>query len=377
MHIAPLAGIRVVELGSSIAGPFAALILAQLGAEVIKVEPPVGGDAMRTWGAPFVDGQTAAFETFNRGKKSVAVDFSDAGQMAALRRFIDAGADVVLQNLRPGVVDRFELDETTLRAANARLVYCNLGAFGRRGPLADSPGYDPLMQAFSGLIAGTGEADRDPVRVGAPIMDLSTGMWAAIGILGLLVRRAGTDVGGTVDTSLFESSLAWQSLNFATMQVTGAPPGRSGLTGPLIAPNGGFQACDGIVMIVVGTNAQFTRMCVALDVAGLAGDPRFASSNARYQHREALREVLDDAMRGESRAHWVERLNAANVPCAPLQDLAEVAGHPQTAAMGAVQQRPGTGFEVLGLPLGIDGERPAYAAPAPALGADSALLNDD
>jgi crotonobetainyl-CoA:carnitine CoA-transferase CaiB-like acyl-CoA transferase len=377
MNELPLQGVRVIELGSSIAGPFSALILSQLGAEVIKVEPPDGGDVMRRWGEPAVAGTSAAFETFNRGKRSVVVDFHDAEQVAKLRRFIDAGVDVVMQNLRPGAAERFGLGADTLCAANPQLIYCNLGAFGNRGPMAAQPGYDPLMQAFAGIIAVTGEAERDPARVGVSIIDLSTGMWGAIGILGLLLRRVRTGLGGVADGSLLESSLTWMSLNFGTLQVTGEAPKRSGLGGPLIAPNGGFQARDGIVMIVVGTDAQFARMCAALELSALKDDARFTHPGGRLQHKQALQELLEQSMRCQDRAYWVTRLNAANVPCAPIQDLREAVAHPQTQAMGMVQTGPSGDYAVLGFPLSFDGVRPAYAQRSPRLDEHGELLHDD
>ncbi len=370
----PLDGVRVVELGSSLAGPFAALILAQLGAEVIKVEPPHDGDATRSWGAATVNGTTAAYETFNRGKKSVMVNYRDTDAVASLRRFVAAGTDVVMQNLRPGTATSFGLDAAMLRADNPDLIYCNLGAFGDRGPMRELPGYDPLMQAFGGIIDATGEADT-PSRVGVSLIDLSTGMWGAIGVLSLLFRRANGAGGGVVDGSLFESSLIWMSLNFGTLQSSGAVPGRGGLRGPLIAPNGGFNASDGIVMLVVGTNQQFCAMCEAIERPELANDPRFADNSTRRDNHDALDEAINAAIAHAPRAYWVERLNARNVPCAPIHTLSEAASHPQTEAVEMVQTHPETGFSVFGIPLRLDGVRPAYDQAAPALGADNALLD--
>ena len=375
MSLQPLTGVRVVELGSSIAGPFAALILSQLGAEVIKVEPPDGGDVMRRWGAATANGTTAAYETFNRGKKSVVVDFRDPAAVARLRTFIDAGTDVVLQNLRPGTADDFGVGAGELRGNKPDLIYCNIGAFGDRGPMQTLPGYDPLMQAFAGIIDATGEPAQ-PARVGVSIIDMSTGMWAAIGTLSLLFRRAAGHGGGVVDGSLFESSLMWMSLNFGTLQSSGATPPRGGLQGPLIAPNGGYHASDGIVMLVVGTDAQFRALAEVLDLPSLAYDSRFLDNSGRRQHLEALNAAINGAMQAESRAHWVERLNARNVPCAPIHTLAEAVVHPQTEALDIVQSNHDESFRVLGMPLRLDGVRPPYAAPAPALGADDELLGE-
>lgn len=371
----PLAGIRVVELGSSLAGPFAALILGRMGAEVFKVESP-DGDAMRCWGTPRGADSSGPFEAFNRGKHSLVVDFNDADAITRLTNFIGAGVDVVLQNLRPGVADRFGLGATALTAQCDRLVYCNQWAFGDRGPLASQPGYDPLIQAFSGIIQATGEAERDPVRVGVSMIDLSTGMWGAMGILSLLVRRATTGQGGIVDTSLFESGLAFMGLHHATLVTDDKVPGRGGLTGPLLAPNGGFTARDGIIMVVVGTDAQFRRLCQAIDLPALVDDPRFGTTIERYANRDALTAALNDRLRSTDRAEWAARLSAVNIPNAPVQDLREAVNHEQTQAIGAVQTSPDNDFSVIGLPLRFDGERPAYGSAAPGLGEHSHLLDD-
>jgi crotonobetainyl-CoA:carnitine CoA-transferase CaiB-like acyl-CoA transferase len=363
----PLAGFRVVEMGSSLAGPFAALILRQLGAEVFKVEA-AGGDAMRSWGKPHVNNTSAGFETFNHGKRSIVVDLTNADEVAALVRFIEAGVDVVLQNLRPGVAERFGLGSAELTARCPELIYCNQWSFGDRGPMSPQPGYDPLMQAFAGIIDATGEADRSPARVGASIIDMSTGMWGAMGILALLVRRATGSGGGVVDASLLESGLAWMGLNFAALQADGTVPQRGGLQGPLISPNGGFTANDGIIMIVVGTDPQFARLSSLLDLPGLSEDERFATSNARFSNRTALTQELNAALSQKDRAHWASLLNEANIPNAPVQNLAEATEHEQTKALEIVQTNPNTKFSVIGLPLRFDGHRPGYDGRSPALG---------
>lgn len=370
----PLEGIRVVELGSSLAGPFAALILGQLGAEVFKVES-TEGDAMRRWGTPVGEDSSGPFEAFNRGKRSLVVDFKNEVQVKSLRRFIEDGADVVLQNLRPRAAARFGLGAEEMTKRCPRLVYCNQWAYGDRGPLTDLPGYDPLLQAFSGIIHATGEAGRDPARVGVSLIDLSTGMWGAMGILALLTRRATTGAGGVTDASLLETSLAFMGLHHASLTTDDQIPERSGLTGPLISPNGGFTASDGIVMIVVGTDGQFARLCKAIGLDALGDDTRFITTGDRYANRSALTELLNQHLVGESRAHWAEKLNASNIPNAPVQDLREASNHPQTEAIGMVQKSPDGTFSVMGIPLRFDGERPAYVAPAPHLGEHTALLS--
>ena len=343
-------------------------ILGGLGAEVIKVEHPATGDASRRWGPASVGGTTPIFETVNRGKKSIAVDFEDPREVERLKALIQKDIDVVVQNLRPGAAERYGLGAEELTRSSPALVYCNQSAYGRQGPLSDLPGYDPLMQAFAGIIEATGDPDGAPSRVGVSIIDIATGMWSAIGILGMLMRRTHTHGGGTVDTSLLETALAWMTLNFGTLQSTGTPPSRSGLHGPLISPNGGYRAADGLMMIVCGTDEQFARLCQVLDRLEITEDERFSTSNSRFEYRDALTHLLDEALGQQPRAYWSRRLDAVGVPCAPVQDVGEAVSHPQTGALGIIQDAPQASFQVIGLPVRLDGERPGYDRQSPSLG---------
>jgi crotonobetainyl-CoA:carnitine CoA-transferase CaiB-like acyl-CoA transferase len=220
----PLSGLFVVEIGTSIAAPFGAFVLAELGAEVLKIERPGSGDDARSWGPPFFDGASPMFRAINRDKQSAVVDLKDARECNALRELIVARADVVLQNLRPGVVEGCGLDARTLRQRKPSLIYCSLSAYGASGPLRDKPGYDPLMQACGGIMSITGDAGRDPVRVGPSIVDQGCGMWAAIGILAALHRRQLTGEGCEIDGSLYETAVSWCGMHIATYNVTGTLP---------------------------------------------------------------------------------------------------------------------------------------------------------
>jgi crotonobetainyl-CoA:carnitine CoA-transferase CaiB-like acyl-CoA transferase len=362
----PFEGITVVELGTSVAAPFAGKILAELGARVIKVENPDGGDPARRWYPAMPDGNSASFQSVNMGKLSVAVDMTDAEDMARLKTLIVDQADVVLQNLRPGAVQRFSIDAETLRKDKPGLIYCNAGAFGD-GPLGSLPGYDPLMQAFSGITDLTGEADRPPSRVGVSLIDLGTGMWSAIGIISALYRRLATGEGGVVDTSLFETSVGWITLPVAELAVSGKAPTRSGLQGPIVAPNRGYQATDGIQVIVVGTDGQFRRFCDALDCPELADDPRFTKSTDRLANEAELSRLVGEIIATDTRAAWSERLNAAGIPNAPVQTVEEVVAHPQTAALGLLRPGEDLNQHYVGLPMRLDGERPASISHAPRL----------
>ena len=362
----PFEGITVVELGTSVAAPFAGKILTELGAQVIKVENPDGGDPARRWYPALPDGNSASYQSVNMGKLSITIDMTDQDELDRLKALIAKKADVVLQNLRPGAVERFSIDAKTLRKDNPRLIYCNAGAFGD-GPLGDLPGYDPLMQAFSGITDLTGEADRPPSRVGVSLIDLGTGMWSTIGIISALYRRQATGQGGVVDTSLFETSVGWTTLAVAELAVTGKAPKRSGLQGPIVAPNRGYQASDGIHVIVVGTDGQFRRFCDELNCAALADDPRFAKSTDRLTNEAELSRLVGEIIATDTRASWSKRLNAAGIPNAPVQTVEEVVVHPQTEALGLLRSGEDESMKFVGLPLRLDGVRPASVSHAPRL----------
>ena len=255
----PLSGIVVVELGHSVAAPAAGQILGDLGAEVVKIEKP-GGDDARKWGPPFLDGQAATFQAFNRNKRSVVCELRDPPQRARLVDFIVRKADVVLQNLRPGQVDELGLDAAALCGKKPSLVYCNVGAFGARGPLKDKPGYDPLMQAFGGIMSVTGEEGRPPVRVGPSIVDQGTALWGVVGILSALYRRRDTGKGGVVDVSLFETAAAWMGIHAAQYLGSGEIPLRHGSGQGGIAPYKAYLTKDGYLVVAAGNDALFEKL---------------------------------------------------------------------------------------------------------------------
>ena len=364
----PLSGLVVVELGTSVAAPFGAQILAELGADVIKVENPRGGDDARAWGPPFVDGVAAVFRAINRNKRSAAVDFTDSAQCEALRRFIVAQADVVLQNLRPGTVEKFRLDAATLRAEKPTLIYCNLAAFGSRGPLKRKPGYDPLMQAFGGIMSITGEDGRPPVRVGPSLVDQGAGMWAVIGILAALQRRALTGEGCLVGTSLYETALGWTAMHTANFLASGKVPRRLGSENFGIAPYRAYEAQDGWIVIAAGNDNLFARLCQALGRAEWVDDPEFRTNPDRVQNRDRLNELVASVIATGTRDAWLAKLDAAGVPCAPVLALDEVQAHPQSHAVEMLQGPPDGGLSLMGIPLEFDGERPPYRRQAPATG---------
>lgn len=371
----PLAGITVVELGSSLAAPYAALILGEMGAEVIKIEHPDGGDVARYLGKPGPNGYAHFFEAFNRNKKSVTIDFTKPDELSRLRRLIIEQADVVLQNLRPGVVEDLGIDAQTFMAEKPSLVYCNLGAYGGTGPMSMLPGYDPLMQAFSGLCDVTGPADGEPCRVGPPVIDQGTGMWAAMGILAQLAQRNKTGKGGVVDVALFETAMAFMTLPMANIIGTGKYTPRGGMLGGAgVAPNRAYETQDGSLVVIALTERQFRNMCAALGHAEWIDDPRFASNPLRWRNEAELRRLMNDVLRIGTRAHWTALLDKAGVPSAPVQTPIEALNHPHTQAGDLVRgSADGASPQVL-LPVKFDHKRPAYRHRAPQLGEHNELL---
>jgi crotonobetainyl-CoA:carnitine CoA-transferase CaiB-like acyl-CoA transferase len=369
----PLDGTVVVELGQSVAAPFAGQVLADLGACVIKVERPSGDDA-RTWGPPFLDGAAATFQALNRGKRSVVCDLRDDEARAALTTLIERHADVVIQNLRPGQVTALGLDADTLRATKPSLVYCNLGAFGHTGPLADRPGYDPLMQAFGGIMSVTGEPGRDPVRVGPSIIDMGTGLWAVVGIVSALLRRDRTGVGGVVDVSLFETAATWMSVFAVQHLASGVVPEPLGSGQAGIVPYRSFRTADGNLVVAAGNDALFVRLCGALDRESWVRDARRIRREARVEHREELCGLIEPIMATRTTAAWSADLDAAGVPNAPVQTVAEMLAHEQTTALGIVRTLDGMSQPVIGSALSFDGERPFAASRPPGLGEATAEL---
>jgi crotonobetainyl-CoA:carnitine CoA-transferase CaiB-like acyl-CoA transferase len=357
----------VIELGHSVAAPFAGQILADLGAEVIKIEKP-GGDDARHWGPPFVDGAAATFQSLNRSKRSLVLDLRDPGCFSQLNALIDERADVVLQNMRPGQVQTLGLDAATLRARKPSLVYCNLGAFGSTGPLADRPGYDPLMQAFSGIMSVVGELGGNPVRVGPSIVDMGSGMWAALGIVSLLMRRRSTGEGGVVDVSLFETATAWMTMYAAQYLASGKLPGKNGSGQAGIVPYRAYRTADGDLVVAAGNDGLFRKLCKVVGHPEWAEEPRFISNPARVENAAALYALLEQCFITKGSNEWTMLLDEAGIPCAPVQDVAGMLAHAQTAALGQVQSVQGSSIPLIGLPMRLDGERPQPRGASPKLG---------
>jgi crotonobetainyl-CoA:carnitine CoA-transferase CaiB-like acyl-CoA transferase len=372
----PLKGYCVVEVGNSIAGPYAGLILAELGASVIKIESPEGGDFARSWGPPFWDGAAPHFVALNRNKTAITADLANAVEREALATLIVRDADAVIFNLRPGMAAERGLGADELLRRKPSLVYCDIGAFGRGGPLSHKAGYDPLMQAYGGLMSITGEDEtRPPIRVPVSIIDMGSGMWAAIGMLASLIEREKTGRGGIVEASLFETALAYTACQLAS--VTIAPrrmkPQGSGASG--IVPYQAFRAADGWIVIGGGNDGLFVKIAKALGRPDLADDPRFATNAGRVENRGVLIPLLEAEIAKCSIAEVRSRMDAHGVPNAPVQRIDEVVHDEHAKALGIIQSGPEGALPTVGLPLRFDGERPPYQRAAPKLGEDGGITD--
>jgi len=370
----PLAGITVVELGHSVAAPYAGLILADLGARVIKVENPASGDYARGWGPPFWNETASAFHSLNRGKEGVTVDFSNADEVAALKALILHEADAVIQNLRPGILEKFGLTAEPMRTEKPSLIWCDIGAFGASGPLATKPGYDPLAQASTGIMSVTGEGGRPPVRVGVSLVDMGAGMWTVIGMLAGLIARNTTHQGRVVATSLYETGLAWMTVPLAGFAASGEVRKPYGSGTAEIVPYQAFETADGWLMIAAGNDNLFAKLCGALALDELARDRDFTTNTGRVVNRDRLLPQIAAAVRPHTTDALGLLLDKAGVPNAPLLTVDQVAVHPQTRALDMTVRCDGDDIDLVGIPLSFDGARPRVRTAAPKLGEHNAVL---
>lgn len=370
----PLQGITVLELGHSVAAPFAGEIFGDLGADVIKVEKRDGGDDARQWAPPYWHGMSAIFQSFNRNKRSITVDLRDESELARLKTLIIERVDAVVQNLRPGLVEQIGLDGATLRRSKPELIYATIGAFGASGPYSARPGYDPLMQAFGGLMSVTGESGRPPVRVGTSIIDMAAGMWAVIGILSALFARAQSRGGCVINTSLYETALAWMGHHAANYQASAQVPERQGSGVAQIVPYRAYSTSDGFIVVAAGNDKLFALFASVLGLAELASDPRFRSNPDRVRNQAELYRIIEQAVAKFSTATLQRKLDQAGVPNAPVQTVDQVLTHEQTKALGILQDSPDGKVSLIGSPLSFDGERPPFRLAPPELGAHTAEI---
>jgi crotonobetainyl-CoA:carnitine CoA-transferase CaiB-like acyl-CoA transferase len=365
----PLEGVRVLDLSRVLAGPYATMVLADLGADVVKVEHPERGDDTRHWGPPFTGGESAYFLSVNRNKRSIGVDLKAPEGLERLKN-LAAGADVLIENMRRGALEKLGLGYEALKESNPGLVYCSVTGFGP-GEDMDRPGYDFLVQARAGIMGITGFPDGEPTKVGVAIADIVCGLYAATSILAALRRREATGEGARIEVPLFEATLSWLANRGQEYLVSGEDKGRMGNAHPSIVPYQTFDASDRPVAVAVGNDAQFRRLCGALDREDLADDERYATNPQRVANREELVEILQREFANRTADEWVERVRGVGVPIGPVNTLADVFSDEHVLSSGMLQkvEHPAAGvLEMLSSPVLIDGERPPIRCPPPTLG---------
>ncbi|MFV0473745.1 MAG: CaiB/BaiF CoA transferase family protein [Pikeienuella sp.] len=372
----PLAGVTVIEFCSVAAGPFCGMLLADMGARVVKVEPPAG-DALRQW-PPITDGFSENFLSLNRNKQSITLDLKAPEDNDIAVRLIES-ADVVIENNRPGVMDRLGLGHAKFARARPDLIYCSLSAFGQNGPRAKQGGFDVTVQAISGIMSVTGEPEGGPVKCGVPVSDFATGLYGAFAVATLIARVRAEGRGGFIDISMLGASLGISALQTSEYFGGGKDPRRLGAAHPRNAPYEAFRASDAHFVIAAGNDKLWRAVCDVVKMPDLAADPRFVSTSDRAANQAALKEILNAAFAADKARAWLDRFEAAGVPCAPINRYSEVLADAQTREMGWVREvdlPSGARTRTFASPLRIDGEAPPIRNSAPGLDADrEAVLN--
>ena len=373
----PLSGQRVIDLTQNVAGPYCTQILADLGADVIKIERPGSGDDTRHWAPQLASGMSATYATLNRGKRSVALDLDDPKGQAALRDLLRAG-DILVHSLKPGSAEQRGLGYDDLLPQCKGLIYCAISAFGNIGPLSALPGYDPLIQAFAGIMSVNGHDGAPPARVGVSMVDMGTGLWSVVGILAALAHRKDSGEGARVDTSLLETGMAWMTNPIANYSATGKLPKRMGSATAMLAPYEVFETSDAYVFIGCGADRMFQKMTAAMGHGAMAQDARYRTNAARVANRDALHADLEAVTRGLTTGAVVDTLRAAGVPVSAVNDLSKLLDDPQVQALGLHQGLPvdagngtSTTLAAIGTPIRFNGERSYNGQLSMAVGQDS------
>ncbi|MFL9502085.1 CaiB/BaiF CoA transferase family protein [Rhodopseudomonas palustris] len=364
----PLAGIKVIEIAQAIAGPMAGMILGDMGAEVIKVGKHDGGDDARHWGPPFIDGDSLLFHTYNRNKRSVTLDIKNPDDVERLKQLVQ-DADILIQNLRSGVVASCGIGPDVMCAVNPRLIYCSVWAFGKAGPLSKEPGFDPLLQAYGGVMSLTGGPEHPPTFCAPPINDRATAQWCVIGALAALQQRHVTGKGCVIDTSLFDTAVGWVDMSLSGYLLDGEPPARHGTASGTLAPYQVFETADRPIVIAAGNDRLFARCAAVLGHPEWSADQRFARVRDRQAHRPVLIPLMQEVLRTRGAADWLADFKNAGVPVSPVNDIPELAATEQLAAADLLRTMPDTGLKVAGLPILFDGQRPDPELATPKLGA--------
>ncbi|MGI0090547.1 MAG: CaiB/BaiF CoA transferase family protein [Nitrososphaerales archaeon] len=366
-----LKGIKVVDLTRALAGPFCSMMLADMGADVIKVESPDGGDESRSWGPPFLSGESAYFLSINRNKKSIALDLKRDEGREILLRLLKA-ADVFIENFRPGTTARLGIDYESLKKIKPELVYCSISGFGQTGPDSGKPGYDIIALASSGMMSITGEPDRPPVKMGAPLSDIGAGMYSAYAIVCALFRKKATGLGERIDTSLQDGMVSWLTHQAGSFFATGENPPRLGSAHSSVAPYQAFKGKDGSYFVVgVGNDKMWREFCLAIDADGLQGDARFLTNSERVKHRAELEAELVQIFSKDTSANWVLKISQTGIPCSEIRSLSEVFSDPHVVSREMVREthHPKAGLvKQVGLPYHFANFDFDIRSPPPMLG---------
>ena len=365
----PLSGVKVLDISRVLTGPFATMLLGDLGAEIIKVEMPGTGDETRAWGPPFIEGESAYYLSINRNKKSIAVNLKAPEGKEIIYRLAKE-ADAMIENFLPGTVERLGLDYGKIKAINPGIVYCSISGYGQDGPYRNHPAYDLLMQGEGGLMSITGEKDGDPVRIGVALIDIGAGMYAVIAILSALMTKKETGRGQYIDISLLDTEVSWLTYMATNYFASGKNPVRLGSAHPSIVPYRAYRAKDKYFILAVGNDAIWQRFCAALGFP-FADDPKFVTNEQRVAHREELDRLLADLFIQREAAHWVEILHAHKVPCGMINAVSEVVSHPQVLHRGMVvemEHEKAGKIKVLGNPINFSEMPVQYRTPPPLLG---------
>lgn len=371
-----LSDIRIIDLSRVLAGPYCTQLLADYGADVIKIEQPGRGDGTRQWGPPWLGGESAYFLSVNRNKRSLTLNLKTAAAHTILQRLL-ADADVLIENFKPGTLARLGLDPDTLQALNPRLIVCSISGYGQTGPYRDRPGYDFMIQAQGGVMSITGPAAGEPHKVGVAIVDITAGLFAANAILTALHHRKKTGEGQHIDVALLDTQVAWLANVAHNYFATGQPPGRYGNAHPNIVPYETFPTADGTIALAVGTDAQYQRLCAVAHCPELWEDARFQTNPGRVAHRDELVPRLQAVFRTKPTAEWMQILVAANIPAGPVNDIATTLTDPHVRARGMVQQidHPTAGpIDLLGPVAKLSATPADIRSAPPLLGADTAAI---
>jgi len=365
----PLKGLRVIDLTQDFAGPFCTMVLSDLGAEVIKVERPGSGDETRAWGPPFVKGLSYYFLSLNRGKKSLTLDLKTPEAQKIIRQLAQ-DSDILVESFRPGTLAQYNLDYARLRRVNKALVYCSISGFGQTGPYRDRPGYDIVAFAMSGIMSTTGEEGRASIRVSIPAADIAAGHYASTAILACLSRRLVTGRGDYIDISLYDSIVSWLSYLATYYFATGKEPKRMGSAHPSIVPYQVFNCKDRELIIAVGNDQQFQRLCRSLELERLSQERRFSTNPERVQNREQLVSILSRRLKGQNAAHWNRLLNRNGVPSAPVYKIADVIKDPQVKHR-RLFKKARSGILEMTSPIKFLKRENSFSSPPPTLGQDT------